>query len=132
FDMNAVFEDFLSAALTAELEQVGGRVTSQYRMTLDREEQVVIRPDLLWHSGSVPLAVMDAKYKQIAPAEMPNGHLYQMLAYCTALGLQDGWLVYAAGNATTFTATVERAGIAVRAAVGDLAQPPTALLASAR
>jgi 5-methylcytosine-specific restriction enzyme subunit McrC len=101
-------------------------------MTLDREEQVVIKPDLLWHSASVPLAVMDAKYKQVAPAEMLNGLLYQMLAYCTALGLQDGWLVYAAGNATTFTATVERAGIAVRCAVVDLAQSPGELLQSLR
>ena len=74
--------------------------------------------------------MIDAKYRAAAPTDMPNAHLYQMLAYCTALGLDDGWLVYAAGNATTFTSTVERAGVAIRCTVLDLAQAPEQLLAS--
>ena len=38
-----------------------------------------------------PNAVIDAKYKTAGPA---REDMYQMLAYCTSLGLQRGHLVY--------------------------------------
>jgi len=39
-----------------------------------------------------PGAVVDAKYKAERASGFPNADLYQMLAYCTALGLRDGHL----------------------------------------
>jgi 5-methylcytosine-specific restriction enzyme subunit McrC len=130
FDMNRVFEDFLTAALTAELEQLEGRVIAQHALTLDSQTQVQMRPDLTWWLGGRCLSVMDAKYKSIAPTEMPNAHLYQMLAYCTALGVREGWLIYAAGNAQGFDATVRRTDMTIRSATVDLVQPPSDLLES--
>ena len=57
-----------------------------------------------------PRAVIDAKYKAEKPAGYPNADLYQMLAYCTALRLSDGHLVYAKGSAEQRpTASVTRA-----------------------
>ena len=44
-------------------------------------------------------AVIDANYKAEKPAGDPNADLYQLLAYCTVLGLPVGHLVYARGNA---------------------------------
>ena len=40
-------------------------------------------------------AVINAKYKAEKGAGFPNAALYQMLAYCTALRLPVGHLVYA-------------------------------------
>ncbi len=77
-----------------------------------------------------PAAVVDAKYKAEKPAGFPNADVYQMLAYCTRLGLPTGWLVYAKGNEAGATHEVVGAGIEVRARVLDLALPPREVLAS--
>lgn len=132
FDMNRVFEDFLTAALTAELERFGGRLVPQALLTLDEEERITIRPDLTWQAGATCLAVMDAKYRSVAPSEMPNAHLYQMLAYCTAMGLSEGWLIYAAGNASPAIATIRRSGVAIHVVAIDLSGTPQEVLASVR
>ncbi len=76
-----------------------------------------------------PTAVVDAKYKAEKPAGFPNADVYQMLAYCTRLGLPMGWLVYAKGNEAGATHEVVGAGIEVRARVLDLALPPSDLVA---
>lgn len=50
--------------------------------------------------GDRPVAVFDAKYKlESKTSRYTNADLYQMLSYCTALGLTTGWLVYAHGSA---------------------------------
>jgi len=95
FDMNRVFEDFLSVALREALEPRGGEVRFQWRSRLDRAERVEIRPDVTWWRAGRPRAVIDAKHKSIGTAGVPNEDAYQMLAYCTALGLDRGYLVYA-------------------------------------
>jgi 5-methylcytosine-specific restriction enzyme subunit McrC len=51
-----------------------------------------------------------------------------MLAYCTALQLAEGHLVYAKGNATEITHTVRYAGITIHAHTPDLAVAPSHLL----
>ena len=45
-----------------------------------------------------PAVVVDAKYKAEKPAGFPQADLYQLLAYCTVLGLRDGHLIYARGE----------------------------------
>jgi len=42
----------------------------------------------------VPLLVADCKYKRVEPDGFKQHDVYQMLAYCTALGLDRGLLVY--------------------------------------
>jgi 5-methylcytosine-specific restriction enzyme subunit McrC len=96
FDMNRVFEDFVSVALTGALRAHG--VTVQLQHTgrhLDRERLILLRPDItLWRAGRC-IGVVDAKYKRLADERFPNADAYQMLAYCSGFGLRDGTLVYA-------------------------------------
>lgn len=96
FDMNKVFEDFLSAALTESLAPFGGSVRLQYgREHLDHEGALRLIPDITWWRRGRITAIVDAKYKLVSDARFPNADAYQMLAYCTALGLPQGFLVYA-------------------------------------
>ena len=67
----------------------------QVRYYLDQAGQVPLRPDIVWKIGGTTAAVIDAKYKAEKPAGYPNADLYQLLAYCTILGLPVGHLVYA-------------------------------------
>lgn len=95
FDMNKIFEDFVSVALREAMQPFGGEVRAQWSGWLDQERQLGIRPDITWWSGSTCFAVVDAKYKALQLKGMPNADAYQMLAYCTALDLPHGFLVYA-------------------------------------
>jgi len=96
FDMNKVFEDFLSAALRVALERHGGRVRFQYSARrLDDAARLTLKPDITWWHDGVCRAVIDAKYKALAVSGIPNADAYQMLAYCIAFGLECGHLVYA-------------------------------------
>lgn len=95
FDMNRVFEDFISVALREALAPRGGEVLLQRPARLDRDDRIEIRPDVTWLRAGRVLAAIDAKHKTIAAGGIPNEDAYQMLAYCTALGLERGYLVYA-------------------------------------
>lgn len=127
-DMAKVFEDFLTTALTEALRPHGGWSRAQDRHHLDVDDLVAIRPDLVWYQDGEPAAVIDAKYKAEKPAGFPDADLYQMLAYCTALGLPEGHLVYARGNALEVTHEVRRVGVVIHAHTVDLDTPPAALL----
>jgi 5-methylcytosine-specific restriction enzyme subunit McrC len=95
FDMNAVFEDFLSAALARSLAWHGGRTARQVTtVTLDHQGRVDLRPDLVWDSPVGPV-IIDAKYKSDSA---PNGDVYQVLSYCTAFGATAGHIVDASGG----------------------------------
>jgi 5-methylcytosine-specific restriction enzyme subunit McrC len=97
-DMWKVYEDFVCTALAEALRPLGGAARLQYSTHLDLADKVDVRPDFAWTVGGVPRLVADAKYKAQRPDGFPNADLYQVLAYCTVLGLEDGHLVYAAGN----------------------------------
>lgn len=127
-DMAKVFEDFLTTALTEALRPYGGWSRAQDRHHLDVDDLVAIRPDLVWYQDGEPAAVVDAKYKAEKPAGFPDADLYQMLAYCTALGLPDGHLVYARGNASEITHQVRRVGVVIHAHTVDLSALPAGLL----
>jgi len=131
FDMPLLFEEFVTAALREAIEEEhGGRVAGQDRgYFLDEASRVRLRPDIVWYLRGKPVAVADAKYKAEQPDGYPNADLYQMLAYCTALGLPRGHLIYAHGAGEPATHTVREAGIEIIAHVLDLDAGPAALLA---
>ena len=52
-----------------------------------------MRPDLTVYRDGRPMLVVDAKWKRPIGAPAPTD-LYQMLAYCTALGVGRAVLVY--------------------------------------
>lgn len=130
FDLWKVFEDFLTVALSEELHaRHGGAAQRQYPCHLDEARAVRMKPDLVWQRRGRPAAVVDAKYKQEKPGGYPDADLYQVLAYCTALRLSRGHLVYALGNADPARHAVRYAGIEIVCHALDLAVPPAKLLA---
>jgi 5-methylcytosine-specific restriction enzyme subunit McrC len=128
-DMPSLFEQFVTVALREAITgRFGGRVEGQVRYHLDQAGQVPLRPDIVWKVGGTAAAVIDAKYKAEKPAGYPNANLYQLLAYCTILGLPVGHLVYAHGNASAARHVVRQSGIEILCHAVDLSQPPERLL----
>ncbi|MCV7261127.1 McrC family protein [Mycobacterium shimoidei] len=128
FDMWRIFEDFVTVALGESLIALGWRCEMQAALHLDDARQVEMRPDLLCLGDGAPVAVIDAKYKAEKPEGFPNADLYQMLAYCTVLGLREGHLVYAKGNEPVSVHTVQKVGITIHCHALDLALRPADLL----
>jgi 5-methylcytosine-specific restriction enzyme subunit McrC len=126
-DMWRVFEDFTTVALGEALRGRGGRTALQGSHHFDDRAEVVIRPDLVWYRGDRPSAVLDAKYKWHKGTSAPNADLFQMLAYCTVFGLDQGHLLYASGRGARVH-TVRRSGIEIRQHALDLELPPAELL----
>jgi 5-methylcytosine-specific restriction enzyme subunit McrC len=130
FDMNKVFEDFVTIALRESMERYGGEIRSQWQGHLDSEKQIRIIPDLTWWRDGECMVVADAKYKSLAPASMPNADAYQMLAYCTAIGLPRGFLIYARHNgAEARTHSVTNASCSIEVRTLDVETQPDVLLA---
>lgn len=115
-DMNKVFEEFVEARLRRYLH---GRlaVVGQHSSSLDIDRSVGIRPDLVFTdpSGSM-VYVGDTKYKVTNDGRARESDYYQLLAYATALGLNEGVLVYCQndGGAPAREVTVRRSGKRLR------------------
>jgi 5-methylcytosine-specific restriction enzyme subunit McrC len=96
-----IYEDFVATALADALRRHGGRCRLQDRRHhLDKAHVFKLRPDLVYDrrdstGHEVPYAVIDAKYKLAGPT---RGDMYQVLAYCTVLGLQCGHIISPAGD----------------------------------
>ena len=92
--MNRLFESFVEARLRHYLiGRVG--VVGQRADKLDTDRAVTIKPDLtlLAPDGSIAY-VADAKYKLLGDGIGRESDYYQLLAYTTALGLDEGLLIY--------------------------------------
>ncbi|WP_166605451.1 5-methylcytosine restriction system specificity protein McrC [Kineococcus siccus] len=129
-DMNAVFEEFVRAALreaigASEREFPVG--SAGLRRWLDVEHRVPLEPDLTWWQDGRCVFVGDCKYKRTT-GSIPNADVYQMLAYLTAHDLDEGLLIYAAGEADVGDVRIAAAGKTVRVRTLDVAVRPGALL----
>ncbi|MEV0218183.1 restriction endonuclease [Streptomyces sp. NPDC050704] len=130
FDMNKLFEDFVTVALREAFRGTGHTARLQDPHHLDTAAEIRMKPDfVLYGADGTPCAVVDAKYKAEKRDGYPDADLYQMLAYCTALGLREGHLVYAKGNASHAAHQVRHAGIVIHQHALDLDQDPAGLLA---
>ena len=129
FNLNQVFEDWLTTALRHALRPHGGRLRAQHRTHLDADRRIPLRPDLVWQVDGVAAAVLDAKYKQLEPGRSPREDIYQMLAYCTALNLPAGHLIYAAGPPTPQRHVIRNADTALHVRTLDLSLAVSDLLA---
>jgi 5-methylcytosine-specific restriction enzyme subunit McrC len=130
FDMNRVFEDFMTAALSPHLTDRGVRVEAQSANYLDEAGKISIRPDLSWWSGPRCLGVADIKYKSLSLADLPNPDVYQLLAYCVAYTVPKGFLIYAAGNEVPDLHRVRNLGVEIEVVAVDLGLRPAPLIAS--
>ena len=123
-DMNAVFQEFVTAALREKLGLSNGAFGERWVNSLDVEEKIRLEPDLVWQEGGRCVFVGDAKYKRIPNRDRgdraSNADLYQILAYATALDLPGGMLIYAEGEANEATYTVRHTGKRLQVVALDL------------
>lgn len=128
-DMWKIYEDFVCVALKEAMTRFAGRATLQHKMHLDLDGAVPMKPDFLWTGRDGRHLVADAKYKAEKPAGFPNADLYQLLAYCTVLGIPDGHLIYAKGNEAPRVHAVAGSGVSIHCHTLDLSASPEDLLA---
>ena len=124
-NMAKVFEDFVRATLGEQPRALGGTTQTQDPWHLDAAGAVAMRPDLVWYADGVrPAAVIDAKYKAERPeaSRMPTST--KLLAYCTALRLPVGHLIYAKGNDAGRTHEIIQASKKIKAHTLDLGKEP--------
>lgn len=97
WNMNALFEKFITTKLRLRLEP-RFRLKDQERSTLDVGRNVTIKPDLVLAERSRDILIGDTKYKKLGSDDHKHADLYQMLAYCTALDVRAGVLIYPRHN----------------------------------
>lgn len=93
-DMNKLFEQFVTQSLHDRLLPPW-HVSGQESLYLGQHNRVPMRPDILvWLDGRCHV-VADCKYKRVNDeSEYVQHDYYQVLAYCTALGIDRGILIY--------------------------------------
>ena len=130
FNMNTLFEDFVTKSLSRSLERVGGHVHSQYPTKLDTRRVLDVQPDLVWWQDGSCRAVIDAKYKATRVDAVPNADVYQAIAYSLALDVRPAFLIYAAGGEDPGEHKVANSDLRVVVSTLDISGTPTAILAA--
>jgi 5-methylcytosine-specific restriction enzyme subunit McrC len=94
--MEKLFEDLVAQLLREQV--VDATVSTQQTYQLGNSGRLNIRPDLVFLRGGVEIAVADTKYKILnEKKKLRNEDAYQLVTYCTRLGLDVGHLIYAVG-----------------------------------
>ncbi|MCL6431272.1 MAG: McrC family protein [Anaerolineae bacterium] len=93
-DMDELFERYVGTVLRRAAPGWGALAREQDPHALDEARQVHLRPDITLYGRDGPILVVDAKYKR----EAAHADLYQMLAYCHALGVGEAVLVHPASE----------------------------------
>lgn len=136
FDMNRIFEDFVTTAFREAMAEHGGMVLSQVKpYSLDDADpaKLPLQPDISWWVDGECRAVLDAKYKAITGGVMRHPDAYQMLAYCTAYGLPRGYLLYAEDSgAEPAVHRIRNTDVEIEVIAIDVGRPPDALLTGVR
>jgi len=93
-DMNKVFEGYVTRRLRAALRS-RLQVCDQTHRCLGVGGKVPIYPDLEFRRHDEVVFVGDVKYKVAPSGKARTDDYFQLLAYCTVLGLSHGVLIYA-------------------------------------
>ena len=124
-DMNDLFERFITERLRRALR---GRLTvrDQHPTHLGWGGTVRMQPDLVFERRGETVYVGDIKYKLTDSGEARNPDYYQMLAYTTALRLDEGVLIYchADDGSPGRPVTVRNSGQVLHCQPLDLTGPP--------
>lgn len=127
-NMATVFEQFVVTALRRAWSSYPGDTRSQYWVPLDADHSIDMYVDAVHLVEREPRVIVDAKYKLTdATGSHANADHYQMLAYCTALGLDTAWLVYASGPKSV-ERSIRNSPVRVIEYPLDLEVPPADLL----
>ncbi|TAP27842.1 restriction endonuclease [Arthrobacter sp. S41] len=133
-NMAKVFEDFVTVALTEALRKYPGHTVAQYKTHMDEsrsdgKRRIILKPDIVHFIDKQPTLIFDAKYKAAsANGQYPNADHYQMLAYATAIGRTDAWLVYA-GSGMPAQRRVRNSEVSVHEYPLDLSGTPSDVIA---
>lgn len=131
--MAHVYEEFVVAAVTDAFRRYPGSTSAQYGTTLDLPDHgtgsgIRMWVDLVHQVDRAPAVVLDAKYIAASTSQQyPNANHYQMLAYCTALAVPVGWLVYA-GPGPWRERRIRNTGISIVEFPIDISASPAQIL----
>lgn len=117
-DMERIFERHVTAAVVrgfADRRRYSVAVQPQFRIVpADRTHAGVgVQPDVVVSRDGEPWQVVDAKWKRLDRNPLITEDFYQVLAYCTALGVHRATLVYPGKRDRRWTYRLERAGVRV-------------------
>jgi 5-methylcytosine-specific restriction enzyme subunit McrC len=89
-DMNWLFEKVVWTIINQHSSDLGVTAQEQKYYPLDKASLVSIQPDVVLYHQNLPTLVLDAKYK----LDPNRADVYQVMAYCHALGLERAVLVH--------------------------------------
>jgi 5-methylcytosine-specific restriction enzyme subunit McrC len=110
-DMERVFENYCISSCVQPLHTSQGTY-GKYSVAiqpLHRFGNLRMRPDLVLQKADLPVLVLDAKWKK----DTVQQDIYQVLAYCAALGVKQAVLVYPGRRDRKRSLRFEHTGIAL-------------------
>jgi 5-methylcytosine-specific restriction enzyme subunit McrC len=94
--MEKLFEDLVAQLLREQVTDA--QVVTQAKYALGDSGHLRVQPDLVFRRNGSEIAVADTKYKILnEKKKLRNEDAYQLITYCTRLGLTVGHLIYAVG-----------------------------------
>lgn len=117
-DMDRVFERYITAGVAREYAGSAHLTVSvQPLLTINRPEpalpDIQLRPDFTIAASGRPILVGDAKWKNLVGPSLVTADLYQVLSYCTALGIKRGVLIYPGARDRLWSYSLARAPISL-------------------
>jgi 5-methylcytosine-specific restriction enzyme subunit McrC len=118
-EMERVFERYLTRgvveAFAGSRWAVGVQEDEVINQPAAGQPALTVRPDLTIREDGRPLLVVDAKWKRLRDGLPATADLYQMLAYCAALGVGQAVLVYPGRRDARWTYTLRKGPLVVEA-----------------
>lgn len=97
-DMNKLFENYLYKKLLEYFKDYPINIFYQKNFSFDDNRILSINPDILFYKDNILKIIMDAKYKIIENNNISQADIYQMISYCTKLGVKNCILVFPCFN----------------------------------
>jgi 5-methylcytosine-specific restriction enzyme subunit McrC len=136
-DMERVFERYLTAHCVAAWDGVSGLATAVQPLLrphapVEGQPDLSMRPDLILERDGRPVLVVDAKWKRLPHGALLTADVYQVLAYCAALGVGRAALVYPGRHSRRWEYRFERSPVQLEVYTLRVVGSREACLAAAR